>query len=65
MNSQSLNELKYRKSLGRMVEVVYSRQLEMADYSNTKWRALYYFHYLNYRTHSFESCRTDMHSRAC
>jgi hypothetical protein len=30
-----------------MVEVVYSIQAKMVDYSITKWWVLYYFHYLN------------------
>jgi hypothetical protein len=46
MNRQSFNELKYRKSPLRMVQVVYSILLEMADHSITKWWMLYYFHYL-------------------
>jgi hypothetical protein len=48
-----------------MVQVVYSLQHEMADYTITKWCVLYYFHYLNKQTHWFDSCRIDGHSQAC
>jgi len=48
-----------------MVQVVYSIQAKMADYSITKWWVLYSFHYLNWRTHWFESCRNDGQSHAC